>query len=555
MLSVLRIQNLAIVDDLEVELGAGLNVLTGETGAGKSIVLQAISMLAGKRVNQDVIRHGAKSCEVDGLFRLSESIIDRLRDEVQEICGLFDEDDDALIIRRVVEAQGRGRAYINGKLVTVSVLQRVVSQLVDITGQHQQRSLLDVEQHRVLLDGFGVPDALSDSVRERFVEYSAAQKALDMFVKESGEREEHFRRLGFERDELKAAELRVGERQELEAESAKLCNVEALGQSVQDVVAVLDDDAHGVESLLNRVRSILHSSVAVDSDLREPYDLIDSAFQQVGEARLSLSHYAASLDADPLRLDFLRERIAEIARLERKYKKSESELVDYYNEISKQLGEFESGHFSKVHLQAKADEARQALSKVELELTSVRKDLACRLEKAVEIELHKLGMKKAHFEVRVALAHSSIHGADDVEFFLAANPGEPPRALAKVASGGELSRVLLVLKSVLNEVAGPCVQVFDEVDTGIGGAIAEIVGEKLKAVSKNTQVLVVTHAPQIAALGDRHLVVQKIASDNSTHVKVLHLSQSDRVDEIARMLAGKRVSERFHDSARELLGI
>jgi DNA repair protein RecN (Recombination protein N) len=438
-------------------------------------------------------------------------------------------------------------------MVTLSMLQKISAALFDITGQHQQQSLLEPSEHRRLLDAYDIPQQLIEDVSQRYTEWASADRALNSFLNETSERSDYFRRIGLERDELAAAELVAGEREELEAELNRLSSVETLGQTAEGALDGLNSDEHGVEIQLGRVRAMLFSGVEIDPALKESYELIDSAYQQVKEGRYTLSDYLSSLEVDPNRLEFLRERIAEIARLERKYRKSELELIGYLEQLQEEISEYEAGHFDEAHLREVAQLARKALDKVEVQLTQNRQTVAEKLEGVIAKELKALNMKRARFEVRVEPAQSSSHGADSVEFFLSANPGEPARALAKVASGGELSRVLLVLKTLLNERASQGLQVFDEVDTGIGGAVAEVVGEKLKDVSRFSQVVLVTHAPQIAALADCHKVVRKKLSAKATSVEVRDLSPEERVDEVARMLAGKKVTARFQDSARELL--
>ncbi|MCC6933541.1 MAG: DNA repair protein RecN [Deltaproteobacteria bacterium] len=550
MLSTLRIKNIAIVDELEIEFAKGLNVLTGETGAGKSIILKAIGLLCGTRSAGDIIRHGQTRAEVEALFYTSPALREVLLKQIDEAQEFISSDE--LIIRRIVEESGRGKIYINSKLVPLNVLQQISVFLLDITGQHQQQSLLDVVHHRELLDAFGIAPALLTEVRAAYESFAAARKVLQDFERQSSEKEEYFRRLAFERDELKKAQLKVAEREELETELSRLQNVEALGLWANEALGIIESE-QGAETQLVHLKGILDTAKRKDTALGESFGLIESACEQVKEARYLLADYLASLEADPERLEILRERLSEIARLERKYQKPVAEILTYYDRIKSELSEYEAGNFDIEKLKKDFDEAQAKLKQLEAKLTEKRREAAKKLQALIEKELVNLNMKKARFSIEIKEGNSSAYGADSVEFLLAANPGEPFKPLAKVASGGELSRVLLVLKTILNKQLSPMLQVFDEVDSGIGGAVAEVVGEKLREVSKGSQVLLITHAPQIAALADSHYLISKVSSKDSTSVSLAKLPEAGRVTEIARMLAGKNVTEKFHESARELL--
>ncbi|MCB0323662.1 MAG: DNA repair protein RecN [Bdellovibrionales bacterium] len=551
MLSLLRIQNLAIVEELEIEFTPGMNVLTGETGAGKSIVLKAIELLTGRRSSADIVRAGAPRCTIEGVFTLRHETRDAILSTAEE---LVDNDiDDELLIRRVVEPSGRSKLYINGALVTAAVLQRVAGLLLDITGQHQQTSLLVPEKHLRLLDEFGVPPTVRQEAAEAFAAYAKVRRELEHFIGDSEARTLRIERLRVELEELDDAALMAGERGELEAEQTRLANVEAISESVTRGIELCDAPGEGIEDQVRRVLSYIEEAAVLDGRLNEARTLLESAAVQVSEARLALSDYFAALEDDPGRLEFLRERIALIARLERKYGRKLDELVQYHLAIREEVGTFEAGAFDEKKLRAKLAEAEAALRTAEATLTARRREAAATLAKMAEKELHTLGMKKARFSVRIEPKTSSASGADDVEFMLAANPGEPFRPLSKVASGGELSRILLVLKTLLNERTAPATQVYDEIDTGIGGAIAEVVGEKLKAVATRSQVLLVTHAPQIAALADTHLLMSKRATKNRTQAQIKLLTADERVQQIAAMLAGREVTTQFEESAKALL--
>jgi DNA repair protein RecN (Recombination protein N) len=396
-------------------------------------------------------------------------------------------------------------------------------------------------------------------VAVRYREFSQGARQLAEFRGAASEKAEYFRRLTFERDELQSAAPRAGEKEELLGELARLASVEALTSISQNGIDLIEEPGAGLEAQFGRLLSLIETGVKKDRALGEVLELVRSAELQLREAKLSLSHYGANLEADPETLEALRERVAEIARLERKYGKAEEELVQYLSRISGELAQFESGAFDEEALQKKVDEARAKLRSVEAELTAERRAASERLTAGVLRELKEVSMKNASFVVSLGARESSPTGADEVSFLLSANPGQPPRELSKVASGGELSRILLVLKTALNDQAndqhGPPVQVFDEIDVGVGGAVAQAVGERIKKLSRLHQVILITHAPQIAALADTHLLVAKTTDKQSTVVGVRYLDAEGRTQEIARMLAGKKVTEKFEDSARELLGV
>ncbi len=551
MLAVLRIRNFAIIEEAEVEFGPGLNVLTGETGAGKSIILKAIDLLSGKRASADIVRSETPRCEIEGIFDLNTNAaaaLAELHDDFAEAAA-----GDEVLIRRVIDASGKSKIYINDSLTTAAILQKISAPLLDITGQHSQQTLLNPSRHRALLDSFGVPEKLLKKVAELYAVFAKARNDLESLQKNSSERALYFDRLRSEYEELDAAAVVAGERKDLEQELRRLANVETLGLHVTECLEILSENEQNVDELVRQVSYELDKAAKLDSSLDDAKKLIESAAVELQEAQLLLSDYQSSLDADPTRLDAIRERIGELARLERKYGKSEEELLKYFEEISNELSEFDGSGLDEEKLKKRMEEARAALSVEEAELTKKRKAVAKKLSKAIEKDLAELNMKRARFTVDVSPCNSGPHGADEVAFALAANPGEPFRPLQKVASGGELSRILLVLKTILSQQLSPGTQIFDEIDSGIGGAVAQVVGEKLLTVANDSQVILITHAPQIAALADHQFLVSKATEGNRTHSKVVQIDRTQRVEEIAQMLAGKEVTTQFQKSAEELL--
>ncbi|MFN8388732.1 MAG: DNA repair protein RecN [Bdellovibrionota bacterium] len=552
MLSVLRIHNLALVEELEVEFRSGLNVLTGETGAGKSIILKAIELLTGKRASAELIRTGADHCVVEGLFLRSQPA-PASEDESDDLNELLQEEE--ILIRRAIDNSGKSKISVNGRLSTSGMLQNLAPYLLDITGQHQQQTLLDPNRHRSMLDEYGGHQKLCDEVSSAFHTWQDAKRQLEAFLSDQGQRAEYFQRITAEREELKAADLRDGRRAELEAELKRYASVETLTADVNRALELLEDSEGGIDAKLSSLSSVLDHILTYDSTTAEIAAMVESAAVQLSEAKIALSDYGMRLEADPERLEVLRETIAEIARLERKYGKIEAELVRYLESLEREIGQYESGELDETKLRARATEAEAVLKKCEIALSKKRASAGKKLSAQIIESLQPLGMKHAQFEVSLVKAGSSAHGAEKVEFLLAANPGEPLRSLSKVASGGELSRILLVVKTVLNEKSGPGTQIFDEIDSGISGAVAQIVGEKLHQIAARSQVILVTHSPQIAAFADNHFQISKSVSGERTMTSLRSLSDDERVQHIAGMLAGKRVSANFEQSARELMNL
>ena len=551
MLSLLRIKNLAIVEESEIEFDSGLSVLTGETGAGKSIVLKAIELLAGGRASSDIVRKDTERCSIEGLFQLTENQRKHLAQGHQVFADEWDQEE--LLIRRTIDASGRGKVYINDTLATVSLLQEISSFLIDITGQHSQQTLLEAPKHRALVDESGVPASLLESVHEKYTAWAHAVSDLQKLRENSSERAFYFDRIRAEHEELTQASLEIGERESLEQELVRLANVENIGAGIGQCLDLLSESESSVDDSLRRTQLELDEALKLDPSLEEVKGLIDSAAVEIREALFTLQEYQSSLEAEPERLEEIRGRVADLARLERKYRKDIGELIAYSDSISEELSEFDGSGLDEEKLQKKVDQARIELDAIEETLSAARKKAAEVLSKQIVSGLSQVGMKKARFKVDIESGSSGPFGRDKVSFSLAANPGEPFRPLAKVASGGELSRILLILKTVLQKKNAPVLQIFDEIDAGIGGAIAEIVGQKLKSLAKNSQVLLITHAPQIAALADQHYFAQKSVSSGRTISNVGRLEREERVKQIASMMAGKKVTTEFEKSARQLL--
>lgn len=553
MLTYLCVKNLAVVDQLSLEFSEGLNVITGETGAGKSVVLRALSLLCGARASADLVRTGCDRTELEAVFEIPDlektaTVFSRL--------GLSPSGDQ-LILRRVIDAGGRSRCFVNDSVVTQSSLQDLMGSLVEFTGQHDQRILVDENRQLALLDDYadsaGVLDGVLEDVSDKWQQLTAARRRLADVVNRSQERITLLRRLAYEREELEALSPVRGELEGLEAREELLGHVERLQQVCQSVTYVLEDQDCSVEAQLGQVLEELEEASGYDGRFRETGELIKSALLQISEARLGLGYLATTLEEDPKQLEQVRDRIGELHKMRRKYGRDVDELVSYLAEISRELDEAGQGDCDEKQLQIELNRAQSEYLKSASRLSDIRRACSKNLSESVMQGLAEVELKKARFEVAFSSREPSSHGIDLIEFLFSPNPGEEMRSLAKTASGGELSRVLLVLKTVLAQRQPPLLQVFDEVDTGVGGAVAQVVGEKLSQVSLSSQVLVVTHAPQVAALGKRHIRLSKIVENDRTQVRVEHLSPDERISEIARMLGGRKITSHFENSARELL--
>jgi len=553
MLSLLRIKNFAIIEEMEVEFSAGLNVLTGETGAGKSVILKAIDLLSGRRAKSDLIRLGSDKAIIEGLFILDKKNIEKLKNVSDEMEALID--DEQLLIRRIIDSKGKGKIYLNGSLITASSLSHIACALIDITGQHQQQSLLNSSEHRPMLDRFGVKQKLLDENAKRFSEFALAQKNLKQFKEDQDSLRRKFDTLSTELEELNKAELKGNERDELETNIARASNIETIGGQIDESIELLSEGEHSALDTLRKISFNVEQCCDIDESLNETKEFFDNARVQLEEALFALNGHQSKLQLEPETLEHWRSRLAEIARLSRKYQRDELELVAHRDALEKEVSELESSGFDEKDLEERFEKCRSALNETESQLSEERKKVASKLIKKTSTSLKALGMKDANFGVSITPGTSNPFGADNVDFTLAANLGEGSKPLAKVASGGELSRVLLVLKTLLSKTSSltPSTQVFDEIDTGVGGKVARLVGEKLKEVSSFSQVILITHSPQIASLADTHLFVQKTSKNKRTTSGVRILNEKEKIESIVSMMGGEPGSSEFVASAKKLI--
>ncbi|MCS7252999.1 MAG: DNA repair protein RecN [Armatimonadota bacterium] len=565
MLKLLKVKNLALIDELELKLHPGLNVLTGETGAGKSILINAISLAVGERADIEQIRTGADAAIVEATFDLSGR--EAIQQTLKELCG---SEQDELVICRVLERIGRTRCFINGHPVSLKALKRVGELLVDIHGQHEHQSLLHPETHLAYLDRYG-----GERLKELLEEYRSLYDALKeveglrrKIMSSERDRERRIDLLRYQIREIDAAKLVTGEEEELRSERHRLLHSEKLIEAVERVRRCLhgDEEAEGAVPLLMSALAELRKASQWDDGLNEHSGQIEQLLYSLEDVTKCIDEYASKLEFNPQRLEEIEGRLALISALKRKYGDSVEEVLAYRQRIEAELNLLESHEEHLEELERKSSELRQRLAHVAGELSKVRNESAKEMERAMEEQLHSLMMDRARFKVSLVrevdengLAVDGDKyafdrdGIDRVEFLISPNEGEPLKPLAKIASGGEISRIMLALRAILRSAHEIPTLIFDEIDVGIGGRTAEAVGKKLKSVSRYAQVICVTHLPQIACMADAHISVRKVIHRGRTVIQVHHLSFDERVAEIARMLAGARVTETTLKQAAEML--
>lgn len=534
MLTELSVENFALVERVRLRFGVGLNLLTGETGAGKSILLDALGMVLGERTSADSVRHGSDKARVEAVFTVSES--DPRVLPALETTGI-ELEDGLLILSRELSATGKSSARINGRPVTVGTLKTIGDALVDIHGQHEHQSLMVVERHADLLDGWCGPSALTlkQSVAHAWETYSAARAEREGLQRDARERARNLDLYSYQRDELDAAALVPGEDEELQAEKLRLGSAERLHAASSSAYSALQGGA--LDGLSQAVREI-ERALKFDEGVAGILESLNSALYAADDAMREVRTYRDSVEFNPERLAQIEDRLDLLKTLKRKYGESVEEILRYREELGQKLDTLENAEERLSELEAAEKAALTEVEKRAAQLTQARKKAAEPFSKGIQTELKDLAMAATRFAVAIEPAPLSPSGGDAVEFLISPNPGEPLKPLAKIASGGELSRVMLALKSVMSKNVAPPTLVFDEIDTGIGGRTATTLAEKLHTLGKAAQTLCITHLPQIAARGDHHFFIEKRTEKGRTTVSVVPLEGEARVQELARMLGG-----------------
>jgi DNA repair protein RecN (Recombination protein N) len=551
MLTELRVRDLAVIADARLDLAPGLNVLTGETGAGKSMLVDALALLLGERAAADLVRPGADRAAVEGAFEIEGGT--GLASRLAEL-GVEPEDG-RLILKREVQAAGRSRAWLNGSPVTVGVLSDVGRRLVDLHGQHETQSLLKPEAQRDILDAFADATADAASVAEAYdrgARLAADRHALEERRAEARRRADYLRHVA---EEIERAHPRDGELEQLEAEARRLAHAEELGRMADELSQLLDGDERSAGSALAHAARLAAALERIDPDgTAEWRVMLDAASLNVGELARTVGDYRSGVDLDPARLAAVERRRDLLFRLDQKYGPGTARVVDAAEAARSELGLLDTADADLAELARQEEETRRVLAFRCRELTGKRAAAARKLAKAVTSHLAALGMPDGHFRVALTTLEAPTRaGAETVDFLVRLNPGMDERPLARAASGGELSRIMLALKQELARHDAVPTLVFDEVDQGVGGHVAGRVASALGGVAREHQVIVITHLPPVAAAAARHLVVAKAAPSGLAEADVRVVEGAERVEEIARMLGGEASPETARKHAAELL--
>lgn len=564
MLVELSIRNLAVIEHVHLTFANGFHVLTGETGAGKSIIIDALSLLAGSRGSSDLVRYGCEKAEIEGMFEMEDkhpvwAVMQRL--------GIHFDHNEPIVIRREINAQGKSVSRINGQLVNLTMLREAGEWLVNIHGQHEHQSLLKVEQHVEWLDlygGEGIDQALAD-YREIFERYTAALKERNRLLENSQQALQMIDLYRYQADEISAAGLKVDEEESLMEEKRKLANAEKLFEAVSEAYESVFGNGMGLD-LIGKAVNRMEESTQFDRDLQPLLEQIRSAYYQLEDAAFQLRDRQEEVEFNPERLERIEQRLDVISSLKRKYGSTIEVILEHLAHIQKELDLTEHKDERLKHLEAALQRDFQIVIDRAFTLSNLRKEAAKRLSAQIEQELRDLQMERTRFQAHIERKENpggwdvdgtsvkfAEHGWDQVEFLISANPGEPLRPLHKIASGGELSRIMLALKTIFAGLDQIPVLIFDEVDTGVSGRAAQAIAEKLSNLSGSCQVFSITHLPQVACMADAHYVIQKEIDGERTYTRVKNLDQQGRIEELARMLGGVEITETTLHHAKEML--
>jgi len=550
VLESIQIRNFAIIDSVQLEFNTGMSVLTGETGAGKSILLDAIKLVAGDRAESDSIRSGCEKAEISVCFKLqgSAGAHDWLAQHEMDADG-------ECVVRRVLHANGRSKAFINGYNATLMQLRALCDRLLDIHGQHEHQSLQRPQVQRQLLDTFLGEPALLDDVQRKYDALQSLQRRLDDAQSGARERDQRIDLLGLYCEELNQLSLGAGEFEVLQDEYKRLSNAGRLLDGSAAVLAQLyDDEDRNVQSALSLCAQQLGELVETDNALAVSHELISAALIQVQEASLELRNYRDGIELDGARMESLNQRIATAQNLARKHRVEITQIVEITDQLNRELEDLQGDNFDIDAMQCELDKLRDDYRFSAGELSLKRQQTATILSEQITRVMQELGMEGGSFVIEVDSGNvPAAHGSDEIRYLVSANPGHAPKSLARVASGGELSRISLAIQVIMSESSQIPTLIFDEVDSGVGGGVAEIVGKKLRLLGRERQVLCVTHLPQVASQAHHHFRVEKSSQQGQTSTAVLALGEDERLEEVARMLGGVRITEQTRAHASEMI--
>ena len=550
MLRELLIENLAIIEKLNLEFGDGLITLTGETGAGKSIILSGINLLLGEKASVDMLRSGENMLVAQGVFEINEE----QKTELEKLD--IDTEDNEVIIRRTLDTKGKEKSFVNGARVPRSKLKEVMKTLVDIVGQHSHQMLLNRENHIKLLDKFIEEEAKNVRIKleeslEKFNNVDVKIKEIEKEKKETADKKEFYE---FQLDEIEKANLKKDEDIELESEYKKLFNAGKIKEKLSMSGFYLKNDEVNALSVIYSCKKNIESIVDCGKEFEDIYEQLERIYYDLEDCASTIEQIESDIEIDENRLDAVIERLNIIEKLKNKYGSSIDEILEYAKTISQKLRTLEDNNFEVENLLKEKEKFREDYWKYAKELRDIRKRFIKKIEENLGKELDFLNMKDAKLDIK--LEEKDImtkNGSDAIEFFIATNIGQPSKPLQKIASGGEVSRIMLALKVIFSHVDNIPILIFDEIDTGVGGETVRKIADKLKEIGKNAQVICITHSPAIASKANEQYYIKKTSKDGETFTSVKKLSYEERISEIARMLAGENISEAVIEHAKELL--
>ena len=551
MLQHIQVKNLVIVRDLSLTFAPGMTALTGETGAGKSILIDALGLILGNKPDKSMIRNGSDQAEISAEFDLSHS--SQVTQWLQQ--NALDSEDEC-IVRRILVRQGRSRAFINNRPVPAALLTELGNKLVSIHGQHEHQQLMKASTQRELLDAYANHQDLLDRTRDSFREYRLKQQQLQELQRQSLDRAQRMDYLQFQISELKQLQLQSGELEELANKQKRLAHAEQLGSDLSDLIQLLQNDAQGIQSQLSHACVQVEKLTPLDEQLLPAAELLDSARIQVEEALTTLQDSASQIELNPQLLQQIDARLSDIHELARKHRVSPSELTPLLNKLLQELQDLENADITLAQLEQDVRVLAKRSMQSARSLSASRIKAAEKLQKNLSKSMQELGLEGGRCAVEItALDDTQVtaNGMDKITFMVSTNPGQPMAPLAKVASGGELSRISLAIQVATSNCSQIPTLIFDEVDVGIGGAIAETVGKLLKKLGASNQVLCVTHLPQVASQANQHMQVKKKTDGKTTETRIVPLDDKQRIEEIARMLGGSNITRQTLAHAREMI--
>lgn len=551
MLKTLDIENIAVIEKAQIEFSAGFNVLTGETGAGKSIVVDSINAILGERTSRELVRNGADFAFVSALFT---DINKTVKDKLSEL-GYIPEEDNSLLLTRRISSDGKSACKINGRPATVSVLREVGDTLVNIHGQHDSQSLLNPDCHYKFIDMLSGGSELIENYKSAFSEFIHIRRRLKQLTAQAEKNDNSTELLDFQINELENADIKAGETEKLTARKKILDNADGALEAYNAVLSTLsgDDENAGVKLSLASVANEIEKYSDVSDDTAKAYSLLQNIDDELETVKSLVENAAQSLDYDPDEKEKIEERLDQLYRLGKKYGGTEEAMLENLEKFKAQRAAINTDEEELEKLTEEYDSSFDKVQKLAGELSDLRKQTALKFENDVKAQLEFLDMPKISFKVNFEKGILSSAGIDKIEFLISTNPGEPPKPLAKIASGGELSRIMLAIKNILAYNDTVDTLIFDEIDTGVSGRASVKIGMKLKSVSKNTQVITVTHSAQIAAFADTHFLIQKDYENERTYTKVTALDFENRKYELARIMGGLQITDALLEGAEEML--